>query len=209
MKLNRKLRTNKNLEAFADHFRLLGLRRGECRTNIIRSAAQATSVALSDGDNPAVSDHVQRHSDDLRNSDDLLRARIALATYRLLDPRERSDIYERVQLCYPIDRDDVVEPSASATKLIDQMPTVTSKTQRPKVSGVKLVGQPSIGEASDGKSSSEAEPGVGTSLNSPDSAGTVRSLEERRNVAQMLSNSEESSLRNLSPLGWLRSRLGI
>jgi len=203
MKLNRNLRTNKKLEAFAEHFRLLGLRRGECRTNIIRSAAQATSVALSYGDNPAVSDHLQRHSDDLR------RARIALAAYRLLDPRERSDIYERVQLCYPIDRDDMYEPCASAAKLIDQMPKVTAKTRRPTNPGVKLMGQLLIDEAIEGNVPSDEEPGACSSLNPADFASSEPSLEEPRNIIGLLRNSEESSLRSLSPLGWLRSRLGI
>ena len=203
MKLNRKLRTNKKLETFADHFRLLGLRNGECRTNIIRSAAQAMSVELSFGRNPEVSDHLQGHSDDSR------RARIALAAYRLLDPRERSDIYERVQLCYPIDRDEMHEPSASVAKLIDQMPKVTAKTHRPISPGVKLMGQPLIGEAIEGKSPSDEEPGACSSLDYKESASSELSLEERRNIVRLLRNSEEASPRSLSPLRWLRSRLGI
>jgi len=203
MKLNRKRRTNKKLEAFADHFRLLGLQSGECRTNIIRSAAQAMSVSLSYSGNTGVSDHLQRHSDDM------LRARIALAAYRLLDPRERSDIYERVQLCYPIDRDDPDEASTSAAKLVDQMPKVTEKTRRPLSSGVKLMGQPLIDEAIEGKSPSDEEPGAGPSLNSTSSDSNELSLEERRNIVRLLRDLEDASLRSLSPLGWLRSRLGI
>ena len=203
MKLNRKLRSNKKLEDFADHFRLLGLRRGECRMNIIRSAAQATSVALGHGGNPAVSGQLQSHTDDLR------RARIALAAYRLLDPRERSDIYERVQLCYPIDRDEMHETFPSAAKLIDQMPKVTAKSNRPTSTSVKLMGQPLIDEAIEGKSPSDEEPGACISKTSADLVSSELSLEERRNVVRLLRNSEESSPRSLSPLGWLRSRFGI
>ena len=203
MKLNLKQRTNKKLEAFAEHFRLLGLRIGECRTNIIRSAAQATSVAHSYSNNPAVLDHLQPHRDDLR------RARIAIAAYRLLDPRERSDIYERVQLCYPIDRDEMVEPSNSAAKLIDQMPIVIAITPRPTSFGVKLMRQPLIDQAIEGKTPSDEKPGADDSLKSTGPFSSELSLEERRSLVRLLRNSEESSLRNLSPLGWLRSRLGM
>jgi hypothetical protein len=34
-------------------------------------------------------------------------------------------------------------------------------------------------------------------------------LDERRGIVRLLRESDESTLRSLSPLGWLRSRLGI
>ena len=179
MKFNSKIKLKhktKN-EAFVAHFRLLGLRRGECRSNVIRSAAQAMAVSLKSGRSDFAGDNyvsdqyvgdqhtlAQVH----QSADDVRRAKIAVATYRLLDPRERSDIYERVQLCYPIDRDDSDLPAAPTRKLIEQMPKVPLNQ-------------------------------VSSDL----------SLEERRSIVHLMRNSNESTLRGLSPLGWLKSRLGI
>ena len=202
MKFNRKLKNNIKKDPFLDHFRLLGLRRGECRTNVIRSAAQAMSVSLNYGGISPVGDHLQHSSDDVR------RARIALAAYRLLDPRERADIYERVQLCYPIDRDDFELPSSSAVKLVDQMPKVPA-TRPPSSPRVKLMGQSLIDKAIEAKSPSDEEPGADTPLSSLDASSNELSVEERRNIVRLLRNSEEPAVRGLSPLGWLRSRLGI
>lgn len=179
MKFNSKLKLKhkKKNEAFVAHFRLLGLRSGECRSNVIRSAAQAMAVSLKSsrsdfaGDN-YVSDQYVGDQHTLaqvhQSADDVRRAKIAVATYRLLDPRERSDIYERVQLCYPIDRDDSDLPAAPTRKLIEQMPKVPLNQ-------------------------------VSSDL----------SLEERRSIVHLMRNSNESTLRGLSPLGWLKSRLGI
>ena len=202
MKFNRKLEKKRKTEAFVDHFRLLGLRRGECRTNVIRSAAQAMSVSLSTGRNPPVDDPRQESSDDVR------RARIALAAYRLLDPRERDDIYERVQLCYPIDRDDFELPSLSATNLVDQMTKVPAM-RRQSSTGVSLMGQPLIDEAIEGKSPSDEEPELDAARSLFEVKSSELSVEERRHIVRLLRNSEEATLRGLSPLGWLRSRLGI
>lgn len=202
MKFNRKLENKRKTEAFVDHFRLLGLRRGECRTNVIRSAAQAMSVSLNTSGNPSVDDPRQDISDDIR------RARIALAAYRLLDPRERADIYERIQLCYPIDRDDFEMPSLSAANLVDQM-TKVPPMRRLSGTGVPLMGQPLIDEAIKGKSPSDEEPELDAPRSSLDDTSSELSVEERRNIVRLLRNSEEAPLRGLSPLGWLRSRLGI
>jgi len=165
MQFNSKLKPNhkKKNEAFVAHFRLLGLRRGECRSNVIRSAAQAMAVALN------------------QSADDVRRAKIAIATYRLLDPRERTDVYERVQLCYPIDREDSNSPAACNRKLIDQMPKVASNKESEAV----------------------------TTIHSLNQVSSDLSLEERRSIVRLMRESNESTLRGLSPLGWLKSRLGI
>ena len=202
MKFKHKQRTTKKSGAIADHFRLLGLRRGECRTNVIRSAAQALSVSLSYGASPSQGDHLQQSSEDVR------RARIAVAAYRLLDPRERADIYERVQLCYPIDREDH-ETATSSVKLVDQMPKLTAGTRRESSTGVKLMGQALINEAIEGKSPSDEEPGADSSLSLSESFSSEPSMDERRNIVRLLRDSDEATLRGLSPIGWLRSRLGI
>lgn len=212
MKFNSKLKHKKKNEAFVAHFRLLGLRRGECRSSVIRSAAQAMAVSLKSngsdfaGDNYVSDqyalDHVHQSADDVR------RAKIAVATYRLLDPRERADIYERVQLCYPIDRDDSDSPAASTRKLIEQMPKIPIKIRQPS-GRVNQIGQPLTENAIDGNSPSCEESEAASAINSLSQASSDLSLEERRSIVRLMQNSNESTLRGLSPLGWLKSRLGI
>ena len=187
MKFNSKIKLKhktKN-EAFVAHFRLLGLRRGECRSNVIRSAAQAMAVALKRTGSALAEDNYasEQYAGGLahQTADDVRRAKIAIATYRWLDPRERTDIYERVQLCYPIDRDDSDSPTASTSKLVDQMPKVPS----------------------------DDESEVATTIHSLVQVSSDLSLEERRSIVRLMRESHESTLRGLSPLGWLKSRLGI
>ncbi len=199
MKFSRKLQNKKKNEAFVSHFLFLGLRRGECRSNVIRSAAQAMSVSLSYVGDHRTGESVPHFEDDVR------RAKIAVAAYRLLDPRERADIYERVQLCYPLDRDDADVTATSSSKLIDKMP----KIRRPARSVVKLMGQPLIAEAIDGNSTDDEEPEAAPADPFSKRGSSELSLEERRDIVRLMRESDESVLRGLSPLGWLRSRLGI
>ncbi len=203
MKFSRKLQNKKKNEAFVAHFRLLGLRRGECRTNVIRSAAQAMSLALSYSGDHHARNSAQHFEDDVR------RAKIAVATYRLLDPRERVDIYERVQLCYPLDRDEGDSPATSTRKLIDQMPKVQAKIRRQAGTDVKLMGQPLIHEAIEGNLPADEEPEAAPVDKFSKRGSSELSLDERRGIVRLMRESNESILRGLSPLGWLRSRLGI
>ena len=215
MNLNRKLLNKRNREAIVGHFRLLGLRRGECRTKVIRSAAEAMAIAISD----------LPQATQVRVQDDR-RAEIAYAAYKLLDPRERTDLFERVQLSYPIDRDEVDEFESAGGKLVDQMrQVVAAPAESPK--RVKLMGLPVIHRAI-GTSPEEspqdrtetpefsdvvpkfsdvvAEEVATDTVASSDSLGL---LEERRGIVRLLRKSDESTLRGLSPLGWLWSRLGM
>ena len=203
MKFSLNLQRKKKNDAFVSHFRFLGLNRGECRTNVIRSAAKAMSVALSYGGSQYEGDHVQQTADDVR------RAKIAVATYRLLDPRERTDLYERVQLCYPIDRDDLDTSTESIRKLVDQMPKVPPKIRRQPGTIVTLMGQPLFDEAIEGKIPTDEEPEAARDENSSKQSDNEASLEERRHIVRILRKSDESTLLGLSPLSWLRSRLGI
>lgn len=200
MNFNRKHHKKKN-EAFVAHFRLLGLRRGECRTNVIRSAAQSMSVALSY--NGQVGDHANQSANDDR------RAKIALAAYRLLDPRERVDVYERVQLCYPLDREDMEREAESNFKLVDQMVKVPMNSRRPPQSMVKLMGQPVIDEAIEGNSPDDSEPEAASENLATAFTSSDPTLDERRRIVRLMRELDESTLRSLSPIGWLRSRLGI
>lgn len=213
MKFNSKIKHKKKNEAFVAHFRLLGLRRGECRSNVIRSAAQAMALALKSnrsdfaGGNYVseqfAGEHVHQTADDVR------RAKIAIATYRLLDPRERTDMYERVQLCYPIDRDDSDSPAASTSKLIDQMPKVSLKIRRQPSAVINPIGQPLTEKSIEGNSPSDEEFELATTIRSLNQVSSDLSLEERRSIVRLMRKSNESMLRGLSPLGWLKSRLGI
>jgi len=220
MKFNSKLKLKhkKKNEAFVAHFRLLGLRRGECRSNVIRSAAQATAVSLKSsksdfaGDNYVSDQYVgDQHTLEQvhQSADDVRRAKIAVATYRLLDPRERSDIYERVQLCYPIDRDDSDLPAAPTRKLIDQMPKIPLKIRRQPSGLVDQIGQSPTENAIEGNSPSYEESAAASTINSLNQVSSDPTLEERRSIVHLMRNSNESTLRGLSPLGWLKSRLGI
>ena len=202
MKFRLNLQRKKKTDAFVSHFIFLGLNRGECRTNVIRSAAQAMSVALSYGESNFAGDHTRQTADDVR------RARIAVAAYRLLDPRERTDLYERVQLCYPIDRDDL-DTSNSIGKLVDQMPKVPPKIRRQTGTIVTLMGQPLIDEAIEGKTPADEEPEAAKAEKPTNQSVNEPSIEERRRIVRLLRKSDESTSLGLSPLNWLRSRLGI
>ena len=180
----------KNTEAFVAHFQLLGLRLGECRSNVIRSAAQAMAVALNrKGNNSAreygALDHFRHFADDLH------RAEIAIATYRLLDPRERTDVFERIQLCYPIDRDDAESQATSTGSLIHQMPNLSKKTHRQSLS-IKAI------EDDQTETQDSFKKVTGNLF-----------MDERRSIVRSMRNSNELTLRGLSPLGWLKSQLGI
>jgi len=202
MKFNYKSQNKQKYEAFVSHFRMLGLNRGECRTNVIRSAAQSKAAALSQSSDHHLDDEVQQAAHDDH------RARIAIAAYRLLDPRERSDLYERVQLCYPIDRDDQDATSIPPGKLIEVMVREPAKAPCSAGAKVKLMGQPLIDEAIEGNLPADEEPDAAVAINASKSSSEL-SLEEKRSIVRLLRSTDESNPRILSPLGWLRHRLGI
>jgi len=187
---------------FISHFRLLGLRRGECRTHVIRSAAQAMSVALS---------HHEKHSQG--DLSDRRRARIAFAAYRLLDPRERRDLYERVQLSYPIDREDIEPASISArgdgltaslrTREQSRQPSVVKAAEKP--SAVLLMQQPLIDQAFD---ETDSELYVDAEIVAEEDDQQAR-INERRGIVRLIRELDRIEPRTLSTLEWIRSRLGI
>ena len=200
MKSNRKPYL-KNREGLLPHFRLLGLKRGESRVNVIRSAANTLSIALT-----------CRDQNGQESLSDVSRSEIAIAAYRLLDPRERNDLYERVQLVFPMDREDIETPTIVAGTLVDRMPRVTQRVAARSVSTVKLMKQPVIDEAIDSSSTRDI-PGAFAQVERVSTLSiqvdSEPSLDERRNVVQILKASGDSSQRGLSPIGWIRSRLGI
>jgi hypothetical protein len=204
------------------YFRLLGLKRGESRVSVIRSAAQALSVSLTN-DEPRLSPHV---ADDRR-------ARIAVAAYRLLDPRERSDLYERVQLVFPIDREEMETPVIASNSLVDQMPPISdgqcknpnnasaikassdptplprgAHRRNPRShSDVKLMEQPVIDEAIDDAAGADRLVLLERGTLCEDSNLTI---EERRSIVRALKNARPSAeSRSSTSLAWFRTKLGI
>lgn len=77
------------------YFRRLGLRMGEARAHVIRTAATNQARRLNQFASVSGDESVEAR-----------RHEIAVATYRLLDPRRRQRLVERVQLTYSIDRDE-------------------------------------------------------------------------------------------------------
>lgn len=82
----------------ADFYRL-GLRRGECSSVAIRSATQSAVHELADASTDQPLDLIDRQL-----------GQLATSAYRLLDPRYRRQLYERIQLSYAFDRDDEIRP---------------------------------------------------------------------------------------------------
>lgn len=176
------------------YFRFLGLRFGESDPQAIRSAASAMAGVLSDCEGQyGVEGLIHRRSE------------IALATYRLIDPRRRESLVERVQLCYPVDhqdrkteireRDFKVKPSSN--------PWVEpiGSGQEPSVNRPVLMTQPVIERAIQEEASDP--------IASQAMADTISWLEERREVVRHLRDAEhESSPSAISPFSWIRSVLG-
>jgi hypothetical protein len=168
------------------HFRLLGLKRGECRIEVIRSAAQALSISLSTDEPHSLSDLADRR-----------RARIAYATYRLLDPRGRRDLYERVQLSFPVDRDDQDQHAIARNMLVNKMPVLTVKAKikgHIRAGSVRLMNQPLIDRAID-------EDGIVTTHQ--------ETLEDRRRIVRLIQEPRDDTTKSLSPFGWLLGKLGL
>jgi len=183
------------------HFRFLGLRRGECDAVAIRSAARAMSGLVGECEGSyGVEGEVRRRSE------------IALAAYRLLDPRRRASFYERVQLCYPVERDD--RPSAPA-----DFSSGNAANPNPWVEGSEGV------HDAPGDASRDEEPGrcylmqlpvieraiqeeMSEATTAQAAAETLSWLEERREVIRSLRELEPRADRSPSAMTWIRSVLG-
>ena len=176
------------------YFRFLGLRSGESDPEAIRSAANAMAGVLSDCEGQyGVEGLVRRRSE------------IALATYRLIDPRQRESLVERVQLCYPIDhqerkteiqeRDFKVKPSNNPW-VDSSVSGLEPFSDRPELMTQGVIDRAIHEEASDPVASQAI-------------ADTMSWLEERREVVRHLRDMEhEPSPSAVSALSWIRSVLG-
>lgn len=179
-------------------YRALGLKHGECRIDVIRSAA-TEHVRFDDQDSrSAPSNH---------NRLDQRRARVALATYRLLDPRNRTDLYERVQLSCPLNEEEIQQPVADFQSSLNRN-LVVDKPPRSKEPIVNIMNTDLINRAiEEAKSIGRERDGA---ANSP-VAESEPSLSERRQVVRLLREIEltEVPQQSSSPFAWLRSYLGL
>lgn len=191
--MKKPLRTRTRLDQNAHYFRTLGLNRGECRIEIIRDAARSRAKEISGRSHPATVD--------------LHRAEVAIAAYKLLDPRGRVDLYERVQLSCPLDQADNAPPPPSAISPINRsigkqsaaVPSSDPKTPI-QLMGGQMVDQAIGIETEESDSDSEGE-----SACEP----VTLSLDERRQVVELLKRADEEPPASRTALGWLRSYLGI
>jgi len=174
-------------------FRFLGLKRGESRVTVIRQAAQEMAALLSDGG--------------LEYDAEVLitrRFEIALAAYRLLDPRRRRRRLERIHLSFPLDREELVGQPAfvGATASVQESPASTGLMQLPVLERV-FQEEPSV-------------PGTVASTVSArswaaasDFGSSDLELEERREVVRVLREIDGESEPRGSALTWLRSVFGL
>lgn len=88
-------------------FHRLGLRRGECRSDTIRGATQSAVHRLAIASTEQSLELVDRQL-----------GQLATSAYRLLDPRYRLQLYERVQLSYALARDELVPPTFDSGALL-------------------------------------------------------------------------------------------
>jgi hypothetical protein len=178
-------------------YRALGLKRGECRIDVIRSAA---------------TEHVryENHGSHSSLSLDCLderRARVALATYRLLDPRNRTDLYERVQLSCPLNEEEIQQPVADSQSSLNRN-IVVDNPPSSKEPVVNIMNTDVVNRAIEEAKSIGKERDMASN---PLVAESEPSLSERRQVVRLLREIEltEVPQQSSSPLAWLRSYLGL
>lgn len=191
--MKKPLRTRTRIDQNAHYFRTLGLNRGECRIEIIRDAARNRAKELSGRSHPATVD--------------LHRAEVAIAAYKLLDPRGRVDLYERVQLSCPLDQADNAPPPPPAispiNRSIGRQPAVAPA---PNAKGtIQLMGGQMVDRAIELENEESNSDSEGESQCEP----LTLSLDERRQVVELLKKTDEESSTSRTTFGWLRSYLGI
>ncbi|XZE32683.1 hypothetical protein SH501x_003439 [Pirellulaceae bacterium SH501] len=196
--MKKPLRTRTRIDQNAHYFRTLGLNRGECRIEIIRDAARSRAKELSGRSHPATVD--------------LHRAEVAIAAYKLLDPRGRVDLYERVQLSCPLDQADNAPPPPPAispiNRSIGRLPAVLPSPDAissDRAAPIQLMGGQMVDRAIGTEKDVSDSDSEGESQREP----LTLSLDERRQLVELLKKTDEESSPSRTPLGWLRSYLGI
>jgi hypothetical protein len=174
-------------------FRILGLKRGESRVAVIRQAAQEMASLLTEKE-PVYDFEVFTKR----------RFEIALAAYRLLDPRRRRKRLERIHLCFPLDREELLDQPTF------EGPT-GSESEIREVSG--LMQLPVLERVFQEEALAPEAVAATVSSNSWVAASEVDSpdleLEERREVVRTLRAFDRESETRGSTLNWLRSVFGL
>jgi hypothetical protein len=168
-------------------FKRLGLSWGECRIMTIREAAKAKAREVSLRSHPATSD--------------LHRAEIAVATYRLLDPRGRTALYERIQLSCPLDWLDTLPEAMPAVSNLNRSIDFAEKnegTENVEFSSVSA--RPIAPESLD-----VALEAVDASIDRVELSGSDLSLVERQELVSLLKTLEDDSSEQSGPSSWFRS----
>jgi len=168
-------------------FRRLGLSRGECRIETIREAAKSKAREVSLKSHPATSD--------------LHRAEIAVATYRLLDPRGRKALYERIQLSCPLDWLDTLPEAMPAVSNINRSIDFSEKS-----GGIDDVEFSSVSTRPIAPESVDlALEAVDATIDRVEFSGSDLSLVERQELVSLLKKLEDDFNDQSGPTSWFRS----
>jgi hypothetical protein len=173
------------------HFHFLGLRPGESDPSAIRSAASTMSGSIGDCEGQhGIEGLIHRRSE------------IAVATYRLLDPRRRESFLERVQLCYPVNHEERKTEIQDLDLKQSALPNPwlePRSDEGPWSTGPELMNRPVIERAIREKAANPVA--------SQAQSDTMSWMDERREVIRSLRDSE-SPTSSSSPFSWIRSVLG-
>jgi hypothetical protein len=174
-----------------EHFHFLGLAVGESDLAAIYSAAQTRAAGISDCEGqPGIEDLICRQSE------------IAVATYRLLDPRGRDSFSERVQLCYSTDLEErkLEIKDLDLQRVPKHNPWVPRNRSRKRTPAPKpvLMNRPVIERAIQEEAS---DPVASQAV-----AESKSWLDERREVVRSLRELEPDT--SSTPFSWIRSVLG-
>jgi len=174
-----------------DYFHLLGLKPGESDPSTIRSAASAMSGTIGGCEGQhGIEGLIQRRSE------------IALATYRLLDPRRRDSFLERVQLSYPVNHEErkTEIQQLDLKKTSHPNPWVeTRAAEGSSAIGPELMNRPVIDRA--------IREEVANPVASQVASHNMSWRDERREVIRSLRDLDPSA-NSSSPFSWIRSVLG-
>ena len=177
------------------YFRFLGLNQGEsCEDTILEAARRM---------NEFVAERAPFNPEEVLERK---RFEIALATYRLLDPRRRASLRERVQLARPLNREDRIERVVPDGELFALVNFSHDANESAEASATSELLQPRIEQAMNEPADSPVK---------VDSKQQSQSwLEERRDVVRVIrqepgTRSDSVKRTDKTGLSWWLSRFGL
>lgn len=174
-------------------FRFLGLKRGESRVNVIRQAAQEMASLLTDAELEYDAEVLTKR-----------RLEIALAAYRLLDPRRRTRRLERIHLSLPMERDELLDQPTF------EGPVALESSDREFAGLMQLpVLERVFQEEALAPETVAATVSSNTWVAASDVGLPDLELEERREVVRAIREFDRESEMRGSTLNWLRSVFGL